>query len=173
MLEEIGGAAVPGYRAPYFSVNVDNRWIFDSLFRNGYRYSSSIDPAWSHRPRQPARTPRFAFFPSGASGILELPVSTVLVLGSNLPAGGGNAFQLLPYVVSRALLRRIKRLERHPSVFCFEPAMLDLAQPRLPELAWSAGVRHYANLCRMELRLARLSCDFHWDRIDNILPVLP
>ncbi|MES2759541.1 MAG: XrtA system polysaccharide deacetylase [Pseudomonadota bacterium] len=173
LLEDLGGAAVLGYRAPYFSVNVDNRWIFDTLFRNGYRYSSSIYPAWTERLRQAARTPRFAFFPSGASGILELPVSTVRVLGRSLAAGGGNNFQLLPYIVSRALLRRINVVERHPTVFYFEPSMLDPAQPRVAQLARLDAVRHYASLGRMELRLALLSRDFHWDRIDNIFPVLP
>jgi polysaccharide deacetylase family protein (PEP-CTERM system associated) len=173
LLEDIGGAAVLGYRAPYFSINVDNRWIFDTLFRNGYRYSSSINPAWRHQRRQPTWTPRFAFFPCGASGILELPVSSVRLLGRNVAAGGGECFQLFPYVVSRALLRRINQVERRPSVFYFEPSMLDLAQPRLPQLEWAAHLRQYANLERMELRLALLSRDFHWDRIDNVFPVLP
>jgi polysaccharide deacetylase family protein (PEP-CTERM system associated) len=173
LLEDIGGEAVVGYRAPYFSLSIDSRWIFDTLFRHGYRYSSSINPAWSNRPRQALRTPRFACFPSGESGILELPISSVRVLGHNLPAGGGNSFQLLPYALSRALLRRINLVERHPCVFYFQPSMLDLAQPRPPQMAWGTGVRHYTGLARMERRLGLLSRDFRWDRIDNIFPVLP
>jgi hypothetical protein len=34
-------------------------------------------------------------------------------------------------------------------------------------------LRHYSNLGRMEQRLAKLGRDFHWDRIDNLFPVLP
>ena len=172
LLEDIGGAAVVGYRAPGFSVGVDNRWIFDTLFHSGYRYSSSIYPAWI-APRQSVRTPRFAFFPSGASGILELPVTTLRLAGRNLPAGGGDSFRLLPYLVSRALLRRINLAERQPCVFYFQPSELDLAQPRPPRLDLSERLRHYTNLGRMEARLGKLSRDFHWDRIDNIFPVLP
>lgn len=173
LLEDVGGAAVNGYRAPYFSISIDSRWIFDTLFRHGYRYSSSLNPAWSNRSRQAPRTPRFACFPSGESGILELPISSVRLLGHNLPAGGGNSFQLLPYAVSRALLRRINLVERHPCVFYFQPSMLDLAQPRPPQMAWGTGVRHYTGLAQMHARLARLADDFHWDRIDNVFPVLP
>ncbi len=173
LLEDIAGEAVFGYRAPYFSLSIDSRWIFDTLFRHGYRYSSSIYPVWNSRSRQAQRTPRFACFPSGESGILELPISSVRLVGHHLPAGGGHSFQLLPYAITRALLRRINLVERHPCVFCFQPSMLDLAQPRPPLMAWGTAVPHYAGLARMELRLALLSRDFHWDRIDNIFPVLP
>jgi polysaccharide deacetylase family protein (PEP-CTERM system associated) len=172
LLEDIAGTAVVGYRAPEFSVGVDNRWIFDTLFRCGYRYSSSIYPAWIST-QQSARTPRFAFFPSGESGILELPLSTLRLAGRNLPAGGGDSFRLLPYGVSRALLRRINLVERQPCIFYFRPSELDPAQPRPPQLGLPQRLRHYTSLGRIEARLRRLSRDFHWDRIDNIFPVLP
>lgn len=172
LLEDIGGAAVLGYRAPGFAVGIDNRWIFDTLFRCGYRYSSSIYPA-TGAPSHGARTPRFAFFPSGASGILELPVSTVRLAGRNLPAGGGDSFRVLPYFVSRQLLRRINLRERQSAIFYFRPSELDPGQPRPPRLGLHAEFPHYANLERMEQRLGWLSRDFHWDRIDNLFPVLP
>jgi polysaccharide deacetylase family protein (PEP-CTERM system associated) len=169
LLEDLGGQPVLGYRAPGFSVGANNRWIFDTLFHSGYRYSSSIYPAWE---RQGPRTPRFAFFPAGASGILELPVSTVRLCGHNLPAGGG-AFRLMPYAVSRALLRRINLAERQPCVFYFQAWEVDPGQPRHPGLDFATRWRQYANLGRMEQRLGLLARDFHWDRIDNIFPVLP
>jgi polysaccharide deacetylase family protein (PEP-CTERM system associated) len=163
LLEDIGGAVVSGYRAPGFSVGVDNRWIFDTLFRNGYRYSSSIYPLWSG-PHQLARTPRFAFFPAGAAGILELPVSTARLAGRNLPAGGGDSFRLLPYIAARALLRRINLVEGQSCVFFLAADRFGLEQAR---------IRRYARLASMEQRLVLLSRDFRWDRIDNIFPVLP
>jgi polysaccharide deacetylase family protein (PEP-CTERM system associated) len=172
LLEDIGGAAVQGYRAPGFEVNLDNRWIFDTLFRCGYRYSSSVYPV-TGAPSHSARTPRFAFFPSGASGLLELPVSTLCVGGRNLPAGGGDSFRVLPYVVARALLRRINLRERQPCIFHFRPSELDPDQPRPPGLGLHLEYPHYVNLERMQQRLHRLSRDFRWDRIDNIFPVLP
>jgi polysaccharide deacetylase family protein (PEP-CTERM system associated) len=163
VLEDIGGEAVSGYRAPGFSVGVDSRWIFDTLFRYGYRYSSSIYPRWDG-PHPPAGTPRFAFFPAGASGILELPVSTVRLLGRNLPAGGGDSFGRLPYPVARALLRRINLVEGRSCIFFVAAGQFALEQAQL---------RRYASLDPLEQRLVRLSHDFRWDRIDNIFPVLP
>lgn len=172
LLEDLGGAAVIGYRAPGFSVSIDNRWIFDTLFRSGYRYSSSIYPALSGTQLE-ARTPRFAFFPSGESGILELPVTTLRLGGRNLPLAGGEGFRLAPYFLSRRLLRRVNLVERQPCVFYFQPAELDPFQPRPPHLDLPQRLRQYANLDRMEQRLGALSRDFYWDRIDNIFPVLP
>ncbi len=172
LLEDIGGVAVLGYRAPYFSVGVDSRWIFDTLFRSGYRYSSSINPALCHRLPPAYATPRFAFFPAGASGILELPVATIRLLGRNLGAGG-DALRLLPYAVMRAMLRSINRAEHHPGVFHFEPALLDAAPASVPPAAWPARALQYAGPRRIERRLSLLSADFRWDRIDNIFPVLP
>jgi polysaccharide deacetylase family protein (PEP-CTERM system associated) len=163
VLEDIGGAAVSGYRAPGFSVGVDSRWIFDTLFRYGYRYSSSIYPRWDG-PHPPAGTPRFAFFPAGASGILELPLSTARLLGRNLAAGGGERFHRLPYAVSRALLRRINLLEGQSCIFFLAAGQFKLEQAQ-------PGRR--ARLAPIEQRLVRLSRDFRWDRIDNIFPVLP
>ena len=42
VLEDLGGVAVAGYRAPTFSIGPRNPWAFDVLAEEGYRYSSSI-----------------------------------------------------------------------------------------------------------------------------------
>ncbi len=44
LLEDIGGVAVKGYRAPSFSIGTGNLWAFDTLAETGHRYSSSIYP---------------------------------------------------------------------------------------------------------------------------------
>ena len=44
LLEDLGGVAVCGYRAPSFSIGKANLWAFDALLSAGYRYSSSIYP---------------------------------------------------------------------------------------------------------------------------------
>src|SRR5262245_30366693 len=40
ILEDVGGAAVHGYRAPSFSISEGNLWAFDTIARAGYQYSS-------------------------------------------------------------------------------------------------------------------------------------
>ncbi|MDP2056952.1 MAG: polysaccharide deacetylase family protein, partial [Thiobacillus sp.] len=44
LLEDLGGVAVRGYRAPSFSINQKNWWAVKELENAGYVYSSSIYP---------------------------------------------------------------------------------------------------------------------------------
>jgi polysaccharide deacetylase family protein (PEP-CTERM system associated) len=168
LLEDIGGHQVNGYRAPGLALGAERRWALDILFHAGYRYSSSTCPTGPVG----AGAPRFAFFPAGPSGILELPVTTVRCAGRNLGAGG-SAFRAYPYCLSRALLRHVNLSERQACIFYFQPWELDPGQPRPQGLAMPTRWRHYLNLGRMEARLLALTRDFRWDRIDNIFPVLP
>ena len=167
ILEQVTGQAVQGYRAPSFSIGAANLWAFDLLREAGYRYSSSIYPIRHDHYGMPD-APRFAWRPRGPQGLLELPVSTVRLRGRNWPAGGGGYFRLLPYALSRWLLRRINSLDGQAGIFYFHPWELDPGQPRLPGLSVKTRVRHYLNLGRMEARLARLTADFAWDRMDRI-----
>ena len=170
VLEDLCGAAVVGYRAPACSIGPEHRWALDTLYHSGYRYSSSSYPLLR---RWPADAPRFASFPAGPSGILELPLSTVRLFGYNLPAGGGSGFRLLPYALSRALLRHVNRAEGQPAVFGFKAWELDPGQPRLPGMPLARRLGHYANLGRTEARLLALAGEFRWGRIDDVFPVLP
>lgn len=169
VLEDLCGVAVAGYRAPACSIGPEHRWALDTLYHSGYRYCSSSYPLLR---RGVANAPRFACFPAGPSGILELPLSTARLVGLNLPAGGGSAFRLLPYRVSRALLRRVSA-EGQAGVFAFSAWELDAGQPRIAGMPLAARLGHYANLGRLEARLLRLTREFHWGRIDQVFPVLP
>ena len=167
ILEQLTGRAVLGYRAPSFSIGAANLWAFDVLQDAGYRYSSSIYPIRHDHYGMP-ESPRFAWRPRGPQGVLELPVSTVRMRGRNWPAGGGGYFRLLPYPLSRWLLRRINSLDGQAGIFYLHPWELDPGQPRPPGLSAKTRLRHYLNLGRMEARLARLTRDFSWDRMDRI-----
>ncbi|MBG6221026.1 MULTISPECIES: XrtA system polysaccharide deacetylase [unclassified Janthinobacterium] len=167
ILEQLTGLAVRGYRAPSFSIGATNLWAFDVLQEAGYRYSSSIYPIRHDHYGMPD-SPRYAWRPRGPHGVLELPVSTVRLRGRNLPAGGGGYFRLLPYALSRWLLRRINSCDGQAGIFYFHPWELDPGQPRPPGLSMKTRFRHYLNLGRMEARLTRLTADFAWDRMDRI-----
>jgi polysaccharide deacetylase family protein (PEP-CTERM system associated) len=167
ILEQITGLPVRGYRAPSFSIGAANLWAFDVLREAGYRYSSSIYPIRHDHYGMPD-APRFAWRPRGPHGVLELPVSTVRLRGRNLPAGGGGYFRLMPYALSRWLLRRINSRDGQAGIFYFHPWELDPGQPRPLGLSARTRFRHYLNLGCMEARLARLTRDFAWDRMDRI-----
>jgi polysaccharide deacetylase family protein (PEP-CTERM system associated) len=167
ILEDIGGQQVQGYRAPSFSIGPGNLWALDALQEAGYRYSSSIYPI-AHDHYGMPDAPRFAFHPNGAGGLLEVPITTVRIGQRNLPAGGGGYFRLLPYALSRGLMRRVNRQDGQPAIFYCHPWELDPGQPRLQGVGLKTRFRHYVNLHRMEARVRALTRDFAWDRMDRI-----
>ncbi|HEX7971156.1 MAG TPA: XrtA system polysaccharide deacetylase [Thiobacillus sp.] len=167
ILEDLGGVAVRGYRAPSFSINRSNWWAVEELENAGYVYSSSIYPVRHDHYGMPD-APRFAHRPNGNAGILELPPTTLPLLGRNLPAAGGGWFRLLPYAMSRWMLRRVNTQDRAPCMFYFHPWELDAGQPRQRGISAKTRFRHYVNLQRMPGRLRRLLTDFEWDRVDRV-----
>jgi polysaccharide deacetylase family protein (PEP-CTERM system associated) len=164
-LEDVSGQRVRGYRAASWSLDLSTPWAHRIMAEAGYEYSSSIYPiAHDHYGVPDAPTAPFYVKPSG---ILEIPASTSPFFGRNMPASGGGYFRLLPYTVSRGLMRRIHR-GGSPAVFYFHPWELDPEQPRMAGIPLKTRFRHYLNLRRFEPRLARLLRDFDWDRMDAI-----
>ncbi|WP_243493396.1 XrtA system polysaccharide deacetylase [Massilia violaceinigra] len=167
LLEDIGGQAVLGYRAPSFSIGTSNLWALDVLHEAGYRYSSSIYPI-AHDHYGMPDAPRFAFYPNGPDGLLEVPITTAMLGRRKLPAGGGGYFRLLPYSLSRWMMRRVNSDDGQPAIFYFHPWELDPGQPRPEGASLKTRFRHYVNLQRMEGRIKLLTRDFAWDRMDRI-----
>ena len=165
MLQDIGGVAVQGYRAPSFSIGSGNLWAFDTLARAGYRYSSSIYPIRHDHYGMPD-APRFAH--RVQSGVLEIPVTTLRMAGRNFPSSGGGYFRLLPYAVSRWMLRQVNQRDRQPAIFYFHPWEIDGGQPRIAGIDAKTRFRHYVNIERMAGKLEQLLGDFAWGRMDHI-----
>jgi polysaccharide deacetylase family protein (PEP-CTERM system associated) len=165
ILEDIAGHEVQGYRAPSFSIGAGNLWAFDALAAAGYRYSSSIYPIRHDHYGMPD-SPRFAY--RLACGLLEVPVTTLRMFDRNLPSSGGGYFRLLPYALSRWMLRKVNAEDGEPAVFYFHPWEIDPEQPRVAGIDAKTRFRHYVNIPRMEGRLAQLLSDFRWGRMDRI-----
>jgi polysaccharide deacetylase family protein (PEP-CTERM system associated) len=171
LLEDTAGVAVNGYRAATFSIGARNMWAFPILRQEGYLYSSSINPI-RHDLYGVPDAPRVPFRPE-PDGVIELPMTTVRLLGRNWPCSGGGYFRLLPTMVYRAGLQRVNRHEGHPAIFYFHPWEIDPDQPRIANAGWKSQLRHYTNLAGMEADLDRLLRDFVWDRMDHVFaPVL-
>jgi polysaccharide deacetylase family protein (PEP-CTERM system associated) len=165
ILEDVGGVTVAGYRAPSFSIGAHNLWAFDALARAGYRYSSSVYPVRHDHYGMPD-APRFAH--AVCAGLLEVPPTTSRLFSHNLPSSGGGYFRLMPYALSRWMLRRVNAVEGEPTVFYFHPWEIDAGQPRVAGIDHKTRFRHYLNIDRMEGRLRRLLSDFRWDRMDHV-----
>lgn len=165
VLEDIGGVPVRGYRAPSFSIGAGNLWAHDVIAETGHAYSSSVYPI-AHDHYGMPQAPRFAW--RTPSGVVEIPPSSLRVLGRNLPASGGGYFRLLPYPVSRWSIRRINERDREPCIFYFHPWEIDPGQPRIRQADVKSRFRHYLNLERTAARLDRLLHDFRWGRVDEV-----
>jgi polysaccharide deacetylase family protein (PEP-CTERM system associated) len=171
LLQDIGGVKVTGYRAATFSIGARNMWAFPVLRQEGYSYSSSINPIHHDLYGMPG-APRVPFRPE-ADGVMEIPMTTVRLVGRNWPCSGGGYFRLLPTALYRAGLRRVNRHDQQPGIFYFHPWEIDAEQPRIANAGWKSRLRHYTNLSRMAGDLDDLLRDFAWDRMDRVYaPVL-
>ncbi len=165
VLEDAGGVLVRGYRAPTFSIGRGSIWAHSILAEEGYQYSSSVFPI-KHDLYGTPGAPRTPFAP--LPGMLEIPLTTVKLLGIDLPASGGGYFRLLPYPLTRRLLRHASRANRSPSIFYLHPWEIDPEQPRQNAAPFLSRFRHYLNLGRTEPRLRRLLRNFSWTRMDRL-----
>jgi len=168
LLEQAGGVAVTGYRAPSFSIDARTPWAHGILAEEGYAYSSSVAPVVHDHYGWP-EAPRFAFQPTRWADLVELPVTTARLAGRTLAAGGGGFFRMLPYGFSRWAVRQVNRREQRPAIIYFHPWEIDTGQPRVAGAPLRSRLRHYSNLGVMEAKLRRLIGDFRWDRIDRLL----
>ena len=165
VLEDLSGGEVAGYRAPSFSIGPGNLWALDALARAGHRYSSSIYPIRHDHYGMPD-APRFAH--QAADGLIEIPITTLRLFNRNLPSSGGGYFRLLPYALSRWMLRQVNASDGESAVFYFHPWEIDPGQPRIAGIDRKTRFRHYVNIHRMEGRLQSLLSDFKWGRMDRL-----
>lgn len=165
ILEDTTGQRVSGYRAPSFSIDQRTPWAYEELAEQGYSYSSSVAPiVHDHYGWRDA--PRFAFKPLSSSDLIEIPVTTAILGGKRVAAGGGGFFRVLPYAFSRWAIRQVNTEEQRPAIFYFHPWEMDPDQPRVPGAPVKSRLRHYTNLDKMAPKLTKLVEDFSWGRMD-------
>jgi polysaccharide deacetylase family protein (PEP-CTERM system associated) len=167
LLEDKSGVEVKGYRAASYSIGERNLWAHEKLLEAGHAYSASIYPV-RHDHYGMRSAPRFSYNPFDGEDFIEIPVTTTDFFGMRLPGGGGGYFRLLPYWVSRQLIKRVNNADGQPAIFYFHPWEIDAEQPRQEGIGIKTRFRHYLNLERMESRLECLFADLEWDRMDSI-----
>ena len=162
ILEDISSTPVVGYRAPSFSITPQVGWAWEVLAEEGYLYDSSQFPVHHDRYSNP-NGERFVHrkrLAGGGSTLAEFPLTTLRLLGVNIPVAGGGYLRALPL---RLILRGIaKTNERNfPAVIYVHPWELDPGQPRIPVPRFRR-FRHYVNLHKTERKLRRLleQCSF-------------
>lgn len=168
IVEDVAGDVVLGYRAPTYSVVKETMWALDIMGEEGIRYDSSIFPI-VHDRYGIADAARHPWTEERAAGALsEFPISTVRLLGRNLPFIGGGYLRLLPMPYVRWGMRHVTAVERRPAMLYVHPWELDPAQPVM-DVGRVQHYRHYHGMARVEDRLRSLLDDFRFDTVRSVL----
>lgn len=165
ILEDAAGREVVGYRAPSFSINETNVYLYDYLTELGFSYSSSTYPI-EHDLYGVPEWPRFAY--RRPEGIVEIPIPTVRKGEQNQGIGGGGYFRLFPYWLSKRRIEKFLATETEPYSFYFHPWEIDPGQPRVKGAPLKSKLRHYINLDVMERKLSQLLDDYQWSSMQTV-----
>jgi polysaccharide deacetylase family protein (PEP-CTERM system associated) len=167
-IQDASGVAVAGYRAPTFSIVQRTLWALEILLEEGLQYDSSVFPV-HHDVYGLPQAPRTTFCWEFSEGrfLLEVPMSTIRLLGSNFPVGGGGYLRLLPMAYSRWGLKRLEQ-DSIPFQLYLHPWEIDPEQPRLPG-RWKSRLRHYRNLEFMQSRIERLLIEAQFAPLKEVL----
>ncbi|MCK5593434.1 DUF3473 domain-containing protein, partial [Candidatus Bathyarchaeota archaeon] len=130
LLEDLVSRPVCGYRAPAFSIMPETRWALEVLAEVGFEYDSSVFPISGKRYGWPGFHKGICKVElSSGRNIIEVPMSTISVLGRSLPVGGGGYVRYFPYWFTRWALRCIQR--QRPGIVYLHPYEIDMRSQRI------------------------------------------
>ncbi|MGE5273993.1 MAG: polysaccharide deacetylase family protein [Verrucomicrobiota bacterium] len=166
VVDRVCGVTPAGFRAPWFSVTAECRWVYEVLEELGLHYSSSVydSPLLRQRLRPiPAH-------PFRAGGLWEFPIAVWKGHGVRVPIGGGSYWRALPSAALWQGLERVRRqslfpvLYFHPYEFAVED--LQVVPPpgaTLRERGREASRRRYKNARRRLIpgRIREAATRFH------------
>ena len=157
-----------GYRSPSWGMRRDMIWAFDILGKFGFTYDSSIYPIKHDIYGDPGapRRPYDIMLSSGKT-LVEIPATTVMILGRRMPLGGGGWLRQFPYWFTRRGIRRLNADELAAMVY-FHPWELDANLPRI-KLGFKNRLRQYANLNTMHIKVEKLLQDFDFGPINTYI----
>jgi len=144
LIEDKLSIEVQGFRAPFFSVCNKKEKIFDLLIKNGFIYDSSIFPVtghdlygcnWKH-----VNTPI-----KMRNGLVEMPMSTINILGKNIPTLGGGYLRLFPLIFSKYSISHLNRNSK-PGVIYMHPYEIGENFEEYHESKFLQKIRFYRNI---------------------------
>jgi polysaccharide deacetylase family protein (PEP-CTERM system associated) len=139
-LQDIAGQHILGFRAPEFSVNGLDCWLFEVLAELGFLYDSSVYPTSMVRNGIPEAL-RYPFVIETPSGpIHEFPLATWNWGQLRLPVAGGSYFRFWPVTL---LSRALTDLDASgcTAVFYFHPYEFHRGWLYLSDLSWDNRLR--------------------------------
>ena len=162
-LEDVTGAEVVSYRAPFFSITKKSLWALDILAQLGYRHDCSISPVVTWRYG-------IAGAPEGIyrlekSGLVEYTISSWSLLGRRFASGGAYFRVFPPFLTKRPFYTQSS------GMFYVHPWEYDPDHP-VVDFEWKARLTHYYNLKAMEKRTKRLLSQFAFGSVKNVIAKL-
>lgn len=124
-IEDIIGEEVIGHRAPAFSITPKTSWGLEVIAECGFKYDSSIMPISGKRygwPGFPKHYTRITL--NNGMSLIEMPLSTINVLGREVPIGGGGYLRMLPTFLTLKGIGRINNSGRGHIIY-IHPYELD------------------------------------------------
>jgi polysaccharide deacetylase family protein (PEP-CTERM system associated) len=176
-LEDLTGRQVFGFRAPAFSVNHRTKWALDILAEVGFEYDSSVYPFAGRRYGWPDFSKKICEIklPSGNT-IFEVPMSTVRILGKDLPACGGGYLRHFPYAFTKWAIEHVQKkrpaiVYMHP--YEFDTDRVDFKTGHLAGERKNVALRFHRYQMRnrktVRVKIERLLKDFEFTTIRNLI----
>lgn len=173
ILEKITGKKVEGFRAPFFSINKNNYWVFDILSKK-ITYDSSVFPVKTQLYGIP-NAPRNIYRPSLSNivnedkngKLIEIPMATHKIpLIGNIPIAGGFYLRFFPYWYMKWGIKKMNK-EGNPAMLYIHPKDLDPEMPRIKEYNWY----YYYNLKSAVKKFEKLLKDFKFGTAKEVLAI--
>jgi polysaccharide deacetylase family protein (PEP-CTERM system associated) len=147
-LERATGRRVRGYRLAQQWLRPADFWVLEVLARAGYDYDSSLRLVFRTYAHEPWRQ-----FPHRTTiegrAFLEVPLSSVRMLGVDVPIAGGNYFRQFPHSLVKRAVAHWDRTYDAPFVMYFHTWEMDPDQPRINGVPLRQQIRQYRNLRKM------------------------
>lgn len=169
-LQNITGQPVTLYRSPSFSVTTKSLWALDILVEEGFGTDSSIYPVHHDRYGIPNAPTTPHVIKTAAGPIREFPGTVCQIGRANIPVGGGGYLRLLPWMMTRRLLKSIRSQGRPLNVY-IHPWEFDPEQPRI-SASRKSRFRHYQNLKSTAPKIRRMLETFRLTTMSNVLDSL-
>ncbi|MEW6457428.1 MAG: polysaccharide deacetylase family protein [Acidobacteriota bacterium] len=165
VLQGITGEKIVGYRAPSWSSYQNFDWFFRILERNEIIYDSSIFPmkTFLYGDRYAER------FPYRINNIIEIPATTLNLLGMRVPFSGGFYLRFFPYSFIKMGIKNLNK-QNQPAMIYLHPREIDDLTPKL-DLPFKERFIHYVNLKTAEKKLDRLLESFKFSSIKDYLNI--
>ena len=142
LLEDLSSQQIIGFRAPFFSINEQTSYIFDLIKEAGYLYDSSIFPISGHDLYGiPDENPSINIL---KNGLIEMPMSTIGLLGKKIPVLGGGYFRLYPYFINNNAIRLLNK-NNNPGIVYLHPYEIGGDFKKMKDIGLLKQVRFYHN----------------------------